>query len=99
MIQPHIFTAALVKQVNYPKLSPTRPHYDSCRNRRGGYGGLLSATFFSMGEAIKFYDNLDTAKGPSLGTNFTLRCALDHSRDFVDIQIFPAAKINPLTKE
>jgi cystathionine gamma-synthase len=62
-----------VKQVNYPKYSPTRPFYDRCRNPNGGYGGLLSATFYSTADAVAFFDNLDTAKGPSLGTNFTLR--------------------------
>lgn len=62
-----------VKQVNYPKHSPTRKHYDRYRTPNGGYGGLLSATFYSTADAIAFYDNLDTAKGPSLGTNFTLR--------------------------
>ncbi|KAF2011777.1 cystathionine gamma-synthase [Aaosphaeria arxii CBS 175.79] len=61
-----------VKQTNYPKYSPTRQYYDKCRTVRGGYGGLLSATFYSKEEAITFFDNLDTVKGPSLGTNFTL---------------------------
>lgn len=61
-----------VKQVNYPKYSPTRPFYDQCRTPRGGYGGLLSATFYSTADTVAFFDNLDTAKGPSLGTNFTL---------------------------
>ncbi|KAF2737923.1 cystathionine gamma-synthase-like protein [Polyplosphaeria fusca] len=61
-----------VKQVNYPKYSPTRPFYDKCRNPGGGYGGLLSATFYSKQDAVAFFDNLDTVKGPSLGTNFTL---------------------------
>ncbi|OCK86201.1 cystathionine gamma-synthase [Lepidopterella palustris CBS 459.81] len=61
-----------VKQVNYPKYSPTRPFYDRCRTPNGGYGGLLSATFYSREDAVAFFDNLDTAKGPSLGTNFTL---------------------------
>ncbi|CAN9310345.1 unnamed protein product [Alternaria alternata] len=61
-----------VKQVNYPKTSPTRHFYEKCRNPNGGYGGLLSATFFTKADAIAFFDNLDTVKGPSLGTNFTL---------------------------
>ncbi|KAI8939655.1 hypothetical protein NX059_003412 [Plenodomus lindquistii] len=61
-----------VKQVNYPKTSPTRANYDKCRNPNGGYGGLLSATFYTKEDAIAFFDNLDTVKGPSLGTNFTL---------------------------
>ncbi|KAK7719326.1 Cystathionine gamma-synthase [Botryosphaeria dothidea] len=62
-----------VKQVYYPKYSPTRAFYDRCKRPTGGYGGLLSATFYSREDAIKFFDHLDTAKGPSLGTNFTLR--------------------------
>ncbi|KAI9697862.1 MAG: hypothetical protein M1820_007649 [Bogoriella megaspora] len=61
-----------IKAVNYPKTAPTRPFYDACRTPTGGYGGLLSATFYTPEEAAAFYDNLDTAKGPSLGTNFTL---------------------------
>jgi cystathionine gamma-synthase len=65
-----------IKQVNYPKHAPTRQYYDACRLPNGGYGGLLSATFFSMDDAMLFYDNLNTAKGPSLGTNFTLRYVL-----------------------
>ncbi|KAF2751623.1 cystathionine gamma-synthase-like protein [Sporormia fimetaria CBS 119925] len=61
-----------VKQVNYPKYSSTREFYDKCRNPNGGYGGLLSVTFHSKQDAVAFFDNLDTVKGPSLGTNFTL---------------------------
>ncbi|KAF7187753.1 Cystathionine gamma-synthase [Pseudocercospora fuligena] len=61
-----------VKQVNYPKYSPTKTFYEECRLPDGGYGGLLSATFYSVEEAAMFYDHLNTAKGPSLGTNFTL---------------------------
>ncbi|KAJ5288476.1 hypothetical protein N7478_001506 [Penicillium angulare] len=62
----------LIKQVHYPKFSPTRPLYDSLRNPDGGYGGLFSVTFYSDAEAIAFYDTLEVLKGPSLGTNFTL---------------------------
>jgi cystathionine gamma-synthase len=61
-----------VKQVMYPKYSDTKAFYDVCKLPEGGYGGLLSATFYSIGDAEAFYDNLDTHKGPSLGTNFTL---------------------------
>jgi cystathionine gamma-synthase len=69
---PYLANHATVKQVNYPKTSPTRPNYDRCRNPNGGYGGLLSATFYRKQDAVAFFDNLDTVKGPSLGTNFTL---------------------------
>ncbi|OAK95094.1 cystathionine gamma-synthase [Phaeosphaeriaceae sp. SRC1lsM3a] len=61
-----------VKQVNYPKTSPTRANYEKCRNPKGNYGGLLSATFYARQDAVAFFDALDTVKGPSLGTNFTL---------------------------
>ncbi|KAK0516905.1 hypothetical protein JMJ35_000060 [Cladonia borealis] len=62
----------IVKEVYYPKYSPTRVFYDDCRNTNGGYGGLLSVTFQTYLQAIAFFDRLETAKGPSLGTNFTL---------------------------
>ncbi|KAJ3178981.1 hypothetical protein HDU87_003250 [Geranomyces variabilis] len=39
-----------------------------------GYGGLLSVVLRSDAAAERFYDALDVAKGPSLGTNFTLAC-------------------------
>lgn len=32
----------------------------------------MSCTFHSLADAKIFFDNLETAKGPSLGTNFTL---------------------------
>ncbi|KAF2481888.1 pyridoxal phosphate-dependent transferase [Neohortaea acidophila] len=61
-----------VKHVNYPKYSDTKAFYDACRLPDGGYGGLLSAVFHRVEDAAVFYDHLDTQKGPSLGTNFTL---------------------------
>ncbi|KAL9567045.1 hypothetical protein ACKAV7_008814 [Fusarium commune] len=39
------------------------------------YGYLLSIRFKTLAAAIGFHDALDVAKGPSLGTNFTLGCA------------------------
>ncbi len=62
----------IVEKVFYPKYNSTRPFYDRCRNLEGGYGGLLSVTFKTAEQAMTFFDELDTAKGPSLGTNFTL---------------------------
>jgi cystathionine gamma-synthase len=64
----------------YPKFNASKPFYDRCRNVDGGYGGLLSATFHKREDAVTFFDNLDTAKGPSLGTNFTLRFACKFER-------------------
>ncbi len=62
----------LVKSVFYPKFNPSRPNYEACRLPNGGYGGLLSVVFRHKDQAVAFYDAVDTAKGPSLGTNFTL---------------------------
>lgn len=62
----------LVKYVYYPKYNSTKCFYDACITSNGGYGGLLSVTFKTAARAIAFYDAIETAKGPSLGTNFTL---------------------------
>ena len=64
---------AEVKHVYYPLHSPSQSHFDAYRTPSGGYGGLLSLTFKSPKDAVCFFDILETAKGPSLGTNFTLR--------------------------
>lgn len=64
----------LVKQVYYPKFSPSRSNYDHCRHANGGYGGLLSVTFKRPDHAVSFFDAFEVQKGPSLGTNFTLSC-------------------------
>ena len=66
----------VVKEVHYPKYSPSRPNYDALRHPNGGYGGLFSITFHTTKDAIAFFDALEVMKGPSLGTNFTLRCVL-----------------------
>lgn len=62
----------LIKTLYYPKHNPSREHYDACRTSNGGYGGLLSFTFHTKAQAVAFFDRIETAKGPSLGTNFTL---------------------------
>ncbi|TAQ87345.1 hypothetical protein B7494_g4324 [Chlorociboria aeruginascens] len=62
----------LVKEVYYPKNNASNSCYEACRTPNGGYGGLLSFTFHTTAQAIAFHDRLETAKGPSLGTNFTL---------------------------
>jgi cystathionine gamma-synthase len=62
----------LVKDVYYPKFNSSKRFYDDCRTPNGGYGGLLSFTLKETVRAAAFYDRIETAKGPSLGTNFTL---------------------------
>ncbi|KAK1752866.1 putative cystathionine gamma-synthase [Echria macrotheca] len=64
-----------VAEVYYPEKSPTQWIYDQYKLPGGGYGFLVSVRFTSPATAIRFYDALETAKGPSLGTNFTLACA------------------------
>lgn len=61
-----------VKAIYYPKFSPTKENYDACRCTNGGYGALFSATFYTVEDAALFFDALNIAKGPSLGTNFSL---------------------------
>lgn len=62
----------LVKTLHYPKYNKDRANYDACKLPGKGYGGLLSVVFHRKVDAMVFYDTIETAKGPSLGTNFTL---------------------------
>ncbi|KAJ5114934.1 pyridoxal phosphate-dependent transferase [Penicillium alfredii] len=64
-----------VAEVFYPQGSATQRAYDRFRKTGGGYGFLLSVRFRVPAAASAFYDALRVAKGPSLGTNFTLCCA------------------------
>lgn len=66
---------ASVDQVYYPKGNPTQDIYEKYKRPGEGYGYLLSIRFKTPEAAIAFHDALDVAKGPSLGTNFTLCCA------------------------
>lgn len=63
----------LIKSVFYPKLNESRKYFDEFKvPNGGGYGGLLSIVFKNPEHSQIFYDSVVTAKGPSLGTNFTL---------------------------
>lgn len=61
-----------VERVYYPKLA--EPFLYQSQVQKGGYGGLMSVTLPPHMCQRTFYDSLDVAKGPSLGTNFTLVC-------------------------
>ena len=61
-----------VEKVYYPKL--VAPLYETVKRPEGGYGGLLSIILHPHMCQRTFYDALNVAKGPSLGTNFTLVC-------------------------
>ena len=67
-----LLTHPLVKRVHYPKCNDDRDNYEDCKLPTGGYGGLLSVVFKRKEDAVVFYDSIESAKGPSLGTNFTL---------------------------
>jgi cystathionine gamma-synthase len=67
-------THPLVERIDYPK-------YRDCENYRaflrpnGGYGGLFSLLLKNPERAApRFFDALRIAKGPNLGTNFSLCC-------------------------
>ncbi|KAG6048559.1 hypothetical protein E4U17_007106 [Claviceps sp. LM77 group G4] len=62
----------IVKRVFYPKYNSSRRFYEDFRLAGKGYGGLLSIVFKTKTQARAFYDSMEIAKGPSLGTNFTL---------------------------
>lgn len=57
-----------VDRIYYPKYTT---HYTKYSNK---FGGLFSILLDSHICQRTFYDALDVAKGPSLGTNFTLAC-------------------------
>ncbi|KAK3503282.1 pyridoxal phosphate-dependent transferase [Neurospora crassa] len=88
LLRPH----ASVQEVYYPKGSSTEDIYEQFRvkptdespEEEGGYGFLVSIKFLTPAKARAFYDAMAVAKGPSLGTNFTLCCAytlLAHYRE------------------
>ncbi|CAJ0906715.1 3778_t:CDS:2 [Entrophospora sp. SA101] len=62
-----------VKKLYYPKYI-TPDIYNQYKRKNGGYGGLFSVTFHSELASKQFFDAIPIAKGPSLGTNFTLAC-------------------------
>ncbi|GMF12865.1 unnamed protein product [Phytophthora lilii] len=70
----------LVKEVFYPTQGDAKNLYDPFLNSsedqdKPGYGPLLSILLPGGLEPAKaFYNALKSAKGPSLGTNFTLSC-------------------------
>ncbi|KAH7332861.1 pyridoxal phosphate-dependent transferase [Rhizoctonia solani] len=83
--------STVIKQVYYPKWE-TRANYDICRRTSngntytGGFGGLFSITFTTASAARVFFDNLDCAKGPSFGTNFTLVCLYTFLTHYAELE-------------
>jgi cystathionine gamma-synthase len=62
-----------VDKIYYPKYV-TKDVYDAYKRPNGGYGGVFSILLRNVDAARMFFDALPCAKGPSLGTNFTLAC-------------------------
>lgn len=63
-----------LKRIYYPRYE-TPEHYAAAQLPplgRGGFGGLFSVTFVNEAASRAFFDALPCAKGPSLGTSFTL---------------------------
>jgi cystathionine gamma-synthase len=68
----YLLDHASVAKVYYPKYTT---HYPSLATQPTGYyGGLVSIVLGTHMCQRTFFDALDIAKGPSLGTNFTLMC-------------------------
>ncbi|ORY27448.1 pyridoxal phosphate-dependent transferase [Naematelia encephala] len=65
----------VIKKVYYPRYE-TPEMYEQARRKpclgKGGYGGLFSLTFTTIEASTAFFNTLGCAKGPSLGTSFTL---------------------------
>lgn len=64
--------SSAVKNLYYPLFNASKHFYDEYRLPHGGYGGLISVVFCYRKQAEAFFNTINIAKGPSLGTNFTL---------------------------
>jgi cystathionine gamma-synthase len=63
-----------IERIEYPKYR-TPENYRAYRRPGGGYGGLFSLLLRNAEtNAPPFFDALAIAKGPNLGTNFSLCC-------------------------
>lgn len=65
----------VIKKVYYPRYVTPEIYAQAKRTPtlgKGGFGGLFSITFTSLAASKAFFDTIACAKGPSLGTSFTL---------------------------
>jgi cystathionine gamma-synthase len=65
----------VIKKVYYPRYVTPEIYAQAKRSPtlgKGGFGGLFSITFTSLAASQAFFDTIACAKGPSLGTSFTL---------------------------
>lgn len=63
---------ASVQRVHHTSLGLTSQWYRKCMRQDGGFGNVFSVIFNNLPTAERFYNHLDTCKGSSFGTNFTV---------------------------
>ncbi len=80
-------THPAVERIEYPKYR-TPENYRAFQRPQGGYGGLFSL-FLRNPEtnAPAFFDSLAIAKGPNLGTNFSLCCPYTILAHFNELEV------------
>jgi cystathionine gamma-synthase len=83
-----------VKTVYYPK-HESLSLYKSLQSGEGGYGGLFSMILHKHMCQRTFYDALDVAKGPSLGTDFTLVCPYTLLAHYHELDFAMSYKVPP----
>lgn len=92
-----------VRCVYYPKFV-TRNHYEACQRKQpygeetgtsAGFGGLFSVDFKTQAAARAFYDALECAKGPSLGTNCTLACPYTLLAHYAELDWAQSVGVSP----
>ena len=72
---PSESSSRAIKKVYYPRYITPEIYAQAQRlptTGKGGFGGLFSVTFVNEQASKAFYNVLGCAKGPSLGTSFTL---------------------------
>jgi cystathionine gamma-synthase len=82
-----------VDTVWYPKF--VAPLFTNYQHENGGFGGLFSIHLDSHICQRTFYDVLDVAKGPSLGTNFTLVCPYTLLAHYHELDFALSHKVPP----
>lgn len=82
-----------VEIVWYPKF--VAPLFTKYQHVNGGFGGLFSIHLGSHICQRTFYDVLDVAKGPSLGTNFTLVCPYTLLAHYHELDFALSHKVPP----
>ena len=68
-------------KVYYPSINSTKRLYNDCRRPNGKYGNVVSIKFDVREDAVNFYDALKLAKGPMVGTDFSVAFAQEQVRD------------------